>query len=102
MPIDSPLVERVARAICEQALYDRRGFASSGEEIDRQWHNYVAQAHASIEIVNGDHGAAALRKAMHEAWGHLLFSDALELGRLDEDKGITSARTVSRCRHGLA
>ena len=67
MSADAFMVERVARAICEQALCDRRGYALN-EEVEREWHRYAALALAAIEVLTGDGDAVAFRTAVHAAW----------------------------------
>lgn len=66
-------LERVARAICEQALYERQGHSSDPRRIDRLWIDYARQAEAAIEAFNDDEDAIATRRAGRESWDGLFF-----------------------------
>lgn len=74
MPTDEFLVEHVARAICEQALYDRRGYAPSDAEVERDWRQFAPQAQAALEVINGDGEAIRFRKTVRAAWDDLLLA----------------------------
>lgn len=69
----SSQLERIARAICEQALYERQGHSSDPRQIDRLWNGFAQQAEAAIEAVNGDEDAIATRRATRESWDGLFF-----------------------------
>ncbi|RJF92871.1 hypothetical protein [Sphingomonas cavernae] len=67
-------VERVARAICEQAFYERNNFAPTQHTVDRDWRGFAQQAAAAIEAINGDEEALAGRRAVRDNWDRLLFT----------------------------
>lgn len=68
-----PLLERVARAICEQALYERRGYSSDPQLIDHLWIDFAQQAEAAIEAVTDNTAAIETRRNARESWDGLFF-----------------------------
>lgn len=76
MPGDAHLVEQVARAICEQALFDRRSYAANDDEVDREWRKHCLQALAALEVFRGDGEAIASRRAARHSFQELLLGEA--------------------------
>lgn len=74
MRCNAPSVERVARAICEQAFYERHNCAATPQVIDRNWHGFAQQAAAAIEAISDEDDAIAARRAAHRNWERLIFT----------------------------
>lgn len=67
------LVERVARAICEQAWHERLGFTPDPRHVDDQWTCFIQQAEVAIETMVADRGAIGRRRDNRAMWDGFFF-----------------------------
>jgi len=69
---DSDSLARIARAICEQALYERHNVSPDAAEVDRRSPGFLRQAPAAILAYRGDLAALESQRRVRTVWDELL------------------------------
>lgn len=72
MDRDGDRLGRVARAICEQALFERHGFPPVEADVDWLSGNFVGLARAAILAADGDAQALAADRRRRAMWSGIL------------------------------